>query len=107
MGPDRRHYLYPLAGGEPTAILGIDANDRVAGFGPNDASLYVQRQGDVPAKVERVDIATGRRELWRSLMPADAGGVAEIGPLPTTSGESYAYSYGRTLSDLYVVEGLK
>jgi eukaryotic-like serine/threonine-protein kinase len=107
MGPDRKQYLYPLSGGEPTAIPGIDANDRIAGFGPNGGSVYVQRQGDVPANVERVDVATGRREPWRSLMPADAGGVSEIGPLPTTSGESYAYSYGRTLSDLYVVEGLQ
>ena len=40
-------------------------------------------------------------------MPADAGGVSEIGPLPTVSGESYAYSYSRTLSDLYIVDGLK
>ncbi len=58
-------------------------------------------------KVYRVDVSTGRRELWRSLMPADAGGVSQIGPLPTMSGESYAYSYGRTLSDLYIVDGLK
>jgi len=41
------------------------------------------------------------------LMPADAGGVSRIGPLPTPSGESYAYSYSRTLSDLYIVDGLK
>jgi eukaryotic-like serine/threonine-protein kinase len=106
-GPDRRIYLYPISGGEPTAIPGVDANDRVSQFGADARSVYVHRQGEIPAKVYRVDISTGRRELWRSLMPADAGGVSEIGPLPTMSGESYAYSYGRTLSDLYIVDGLK
>ena len=54
-----------------------------------------------------MDLSTGRRDPWRSLMPADGGGVSLIVPLPTPSGDAYAYSYGRTLSDLYVVDGLK
>jgi Tol biopolymer transport system component len=107
MGPDRKTYLYPISGGEPRAIPGLDANDLVDQFGVDARSLYVHRRGEIPVKVYRVDVSTGRRELWRSLMPADAGGVSEIGPLPTVSGESYAYSYSRTLSDLYLVEGLK
>ena len=106
-GPDRRTYLYPISGGEPTAIPGVDANEQVDQFGADARSVYVHRQGEIPARVYRVDLSTGRRELWRSLMPADAGGVSRIGPLPTTSGESYAYSYSRTLSDLYIVDGLK
>jgi Tol biopolymer transport system component len=106
-GPDRKTYLYPISGGEPRAIPGLDANDRVDQFGVDARSVYVHRQGEIPVKVYRVDVATGRRELWRSLMPADAGGVSEVGPLPTVSGESYAYSYSRTLSDLYIVDGLK
>jgi len=107
IGPDRRTYLYPTSGGEPTAIPGVDANDRVAEFGVDGRSLYVYRQGEVPVTVHRLDIATGRRELWRALMPADAGGISELGPLPTANGESYVYSYSRTLSDLYIVDGLK
>ncbi len=106
-GPDRRTYLYPISGGEPTAIPGVDANDQVDQFAADAHSVYVHRQGEIPSQVYRVDLSTGRRELWRSLMPADAGGVSRIGPLPTPSGESYAYSYSRTLSDLYIVDGLK
>ena len=106
-GPDRRTYLYPISGGEPTAIPGVDVDELVSQFGADARSVYVHRRGEVPAKVYRVDLSTGRRELWRSLMPADAGGVSQIAPLPTQSGESYAYSYGRTLSDLYIVDGLK
>jgi hypothetical protein len=40
-------------------------------------------------------------------MPADAGGVSLIIPLLTPTGDAYAYCYGRTLSDLYVVDGLR
>jgi eukaryotic-like serine/threonine-protein kinase len=106
-GPDRKTYLYPISGGEPTAIPGINVNDRVAAFTADGRSVYVFSQEEIPTKVYRVDLATGRRELWRSLMPADPGGVSQIGPLPTPNGEWYAYSYGRTLSDLYILDGLK
>jgi hypothetical protein len=41
-------------------------------------------------------------------MPADAAGVGDIAPvLVTPDLKSYAYTYARTLSDLYVVEGLR
>jgi len=106
-GPDRRTSLYPTSGGEPTPIPGIDAGEQVAQFGADSRSVYVYRRGETPTRVYRLDVATGRRELWRTLMPADAGGVSLIVPLPTPSGDSYAYCYGRTLSDLYVVDGLR
>jgi hypothetical protein len=61
----------------------------------------------VPLKVYRLDIATGRKELWRTLMPADAAGISGISSGPTPSGESYVYNYVRTLSDLYLVEGVR
>jgi hypothetical protein len=41
-------------------------------------------------------------------MPADAAGVTDLGPiLITPDGRSYVYEYGRTLSDLYLVEGIR
>ena len=56
----------------------------------------------------KLDLATGKRTLWRSLAPADPAGVSQIGPIVMTpDGASYIYGYHRTLSDLYLVEGLK
>ena len=106
-GPDRKTYLYPLTGGEPTVVPGIDADDRVGGFGSDAHSAYVYRQGETPTNVYRVDLTTGHRQPWRAMTPADPGGVSEVSALPTPSGDSYVYSYNRTLSDLYLVEGLK
>lgn len=41
-------------------------------------------------------------------MPPDPAGIAAIGGMAVTpNGKSYAYSYVRSLADLYVVEGLK
>jgi Tol biopolymer transport system component len=106
-GPDRKIYLYPLAGGEPRALPGVAVNDAVAAFASDARNVYVYRRGGMPTEVYRVDTTTGHRQLWRVLTPADPGGASDLGPLPTPGGESYIYSYQRTLSDLYLVEGLK
>jgi Tol biopolymer transport system component/predicted Ser/Thr protein kinase len=107
-GPDQRLYLYPLAGGEPSAIPGLTAEDTPTAWSADGRFLYVYRRRELPAKVYRLDVATGRKEFWRELMPFDAAGVRSISPpLVTPDGKSYAYAYIRTLSDLYLVEGLK
>ena len=41
-------------------------------------------------------------------MPGDGAGIQDIAPIiPTPSGDAYVYGYSRSLSDMYVVEGLK
>ncbi len=106
-GPDRKTYLYPTSGGEPTAVPGLDREDNVDQLSLDGRFLFVHRGGEMPAKVFLLDISTGRKELWRTLMPADAAGVPEIGITPTRSGEGYVYSYIRTLSDLFLVDGVR
>ncbi len=77
-GPDRKTYLYPLAGGEPTVVSGVEVNEVVAGAASDSRSIYVYRRGEIPTNVSRLDVTTGHRQPWRSLAPADAGGVSEI-----------------------------
>ena len=62
--------------------------------------------------IYRFDPASGRRELWKNLGPADPTGLAGAGGirgkvLLTPDGNVYSYTYGRDLSELYVTEGLK
>ena len=106
-GPDRKSTLYPMAGGEPIPVPGLDLEDRVDQLSLDGRFLYVHRGEELPAKVFRLDISTGRKELWRTLMPADAAGVYAIDVTPTRSGEGYVYSFNRILSDLYLVDGLR
>jgi serine/threonine protein kinase/Tol biopolymer transport system component len=108
VGPDRRIYLYPIAGGEPTPIPGMVAGDVVGGWRRDGRSLFVRRRGEVPLRVMTLDLASGRKDLWKELMPADPAGVSTIAPVLITPDEkSYVYSYTRTLGDLYVVDGVK
>jgi hypothetical protein len=62
----------------------------------------------LPARVYRLDPASGQKQVWRELMPADNPGITDIGPiLITPDARTYVYEYGRTLSDLYLHDGLK
>ncbi len=107
-GPDRKVYLYPLAGGEPTGVAGLDQDETVGGWAADGKSLYVYRRRDVPGRLFRLDLATGKRTLAREVMPGDGAGIVDIAPIfETPDASSYVYGFQRTLSDLYLVEGLK
>ncbi len=108
IGPDQRHYLYPLGGGEPSAIPGLVAGDTPVSWSADGRSLLISRRGEVPLKVFWLDVRTGRKDLWRELVPPDPAGVTTIGRIAATpDGKWFAYSYARSLADLYVVEGLR
>ena len=108
VGPDQKGYLFPITSGEPRPIPGLVAGEAPVAWSADGRSLYVYHGGELPAKVYRLEIASGRRTLWKQLMPPDPAGVEYVGPvLPAPDGMAYAYGYRRLLSDLYLVEGLK
>jgi hypothetical protein len=108
LGPDRKVYRYPLEGGEPMPVPGLSFDERAIGWTPDGRFVFSYRRGERPAKVFRVDVATGQRELFRELMPSDPSGVDSVGPiLLLPDGKSVIFGYVRVLSDLHVVDGLK
>lgn len=108
VGPDQKVYLYALAGGEPRTPPGLTNQDDAVNWSEDMRSVYVVRRTERPLRVSRVDLETGKREFIRELMPADAAGVTNVGPVLTLPDrKSYVFGYQRVLSDLHVVEGLK
>ncbi len=78
------------------------------GWTPDGKSLYVGRRGEYPARIFRLDLASGKRELWKELSPPDPAGISNVAPPAIADdGMTYAYSYNRILSDLFLAEGLK
>jgi hypothetical protein len=107
-GPDQRSYLYPIAGGEPQPIPETTPQDRIEGWTADGKSVIVHRRGELPAKIYKLEPATGKKELWKELMPLDTAGLGDIGGfVQGKDGKSYVYGAGWILSDLYLVEGLK
>jgi Tol biopolymer transport system component len=110
LASDAHHqrWLYPIAGGEPQKLkFDIPPDETIAGFFDNGKSLLLRTRA-LPLKITRVDMATGKRELFKEIVPADPAGAQSIPSIRfSADGKSYAYSLGRQLSDLYVVDGLK
>jgi len=104
----RQMWFYPIAGGDPLKLdLALNADDNVLGFSQDGKSFLVS-SGGIPRKVAWVELATGRRQPWKDIAPADPAGAQSIPLLKfSADGKSYAYSTLRVLSDLYVVGGLK
>ena len=101
--------LYSLAGGEPTVVPGLEEVDVPISWTPNGRELYVARyEGNWP-RIERVDVQSGRRRPWNGLSrspPGGLGGQARV--LVTPDGESYAYSFTRSMMrSLYLTSPLK
>jgi len=108
VGPDHKTYLYPVHGGEPVAVCGTQPDEAPTSWSADGRSIYVFRFGEIPAKIFQVELSTGRRKLWKELVPADAAGIDTIrGITLTPDAKAYVYGYIRTLSDLYLVEGLR
>jgi eukaryotic-like serine/threonine-protein kinase len=101
--------LYPVeGGGDPRPILGTrGGEEEVIGFDEKGQGLHVY-SGDLRLRIERLDLATGNRSLVREITPSDPTGVTRISTLQMTpDGRAYCYSFMRSLSRLYMVDGLR
>jgi serine/threonine protein kinase/Tol biopolymer transport system component len=108
IGPDQKGYLYPVGGGNPVPIPGFNAAEQPITWSADNSSIYVYQPGELPASVYRLDVHSGKRTLWKQLMPSDPAGVETIGPIiMTADAKMCVFGYHRMLADLYLVEGLK
>jgi len=99
--------LYPAEGGEPRLVPAGPAGYFAAQWSAHGRSLYVYRPGEVPVSIYRLEVATGRMQLVRTIVPSDRAGVVAVAPVITNpDGSGFAYGYDQILSTLYVITGL-
>jgi Tol biopolymer transport system component len=104
--PEAPFALQPLDGGEASPVRGLEPGDEPIRWSADGRGLFV-RTGSLPARVFRLDVASGRRTLLKEIAPDDPTGVPAVATvLPTPDGAAWAYHYMRLLSELYVVEAL-
>jgi dipeptidyl aminopeptidase/acylaminoacyl peptidase len=107
VGPEGSVWLYPVEKGQPRALFEVATNEVPLRFSPDGRFLFTGERRELPGRIFRIEVATGKRELWRTLLPTDPAGVRVIGNIHVTpDGASYAYTYSRILSELYLVTGL-
>ena len=107
-GPGSRIHLYPVAGGDPRPLPGCLPGEDPILWNPDSRSLLVYDTGTVPARVYRIEIASGRRELWKTVGPSDLAGVQRIQRIVTTpDATSTFYSVERVFNTIFIATGLK
>jgi Tol biopolymer transport system component len=105
------YQLYPLAGGEPRPIAGLEKGEQPIRFSGDGRRLFIRHnvRDRTKAHIATLDLATGRKQPWKVLSPADPVGVTAVGWafFPSPDGRAYVYNYDRTRSDLFLVADLK
>ena len=105
---DGGYCLYPVLGGEPKKVAGLDSKDVLVGWTTNADTVYALKDDSFPVRLETVNLSSGERKLWKEIIPPDlAGTLLPIRMQITPDGSTYAYTYRRALSDLYLIKGLK
>ena len=114
-----KHVLYAVDGGEARPLPFLSPEDTALQWTSDGRFMYVLRASPwstttaeiyqtMEAVIDRLDVSTGSRKLWKTIKPVDPVGLEAINDVRITpDGNSYCYGYLRSLSTLLVVEGLK
>jgi serine/threonine protein kinase len=100
--------LVPIDEGTAINVRGTQRGDILSGWTADGRGLLLFNRDGLPARMARLDLPTGRRDLLHEFMPADPSGISGIQEIHMSrDNRSYTYNYVRRLSDLYLIEGLK
>jgi Tol biopolymer transport system component len=106
--PDGKWRVHQFSGTPSKPIPNLTAADFVISWTADSKAVYVEvttGSGD-SIHIDRVDVATGTRTLWRE----DAGpkGMHESWmPMITPDGKARVYTYGHGVSSLWIADGLR
>jgi serine/threonine protein kinase len=118
VSPDQRYVtvtasgklsLLPTGGGgEAKQIANLAPGESVIRWSRDGRFLFLRKlEEPTLLKISRLDAASGRKELWKELRAPDPVGVQILQVAMTPDGNSYAYSFQRDISTLYLAEGLR
>jgi hypothetical protein len=104
--PENRIMLCPVGGGAPRPVPGLAGLFVPVQWSSDGKSFYVFRYGEIPARVEKIDVESGRATLWKELAPPDTAGLSLRALAMTPDAKFYAYSCQQYLTTLYLVENI-
>ena len=106
-GPNGSVALYPVQGGPSRPLPGLEAGFHPVQWSADGTVLYGYHEGELPSRVYKVEIATGKQTSIQELKPASPAGVVMVSPIVVSrDGTRFAYSYNQTVSVLYLISGL-
>jgi len=98
--------LFPI-GGQSRPIANLDPGEFVIRWSSDGRYLFLRKLvAPAVVNIDRLDVVSGRKELWKQLKAPDAVGVQIGSVVMTPDGNSYAYSFQRETVTLYLAAGL-
>jgi hypothetical protein len=97
-----------VEGGPVRPIRGLPERFHPVQWSADSALLYGYRTGELPSKIYKVEIATGKQTVLQQLRPGEPAGVVIVAPVVVSrDGTRFVYSYNQVLSVLYLISGLR
>ncbi len=98
----------PAVQGEPLDVPRVTARELPIQWSPDAKFLYVAPAGELPRRVFRLDPFHREKRALEGVRAFRRAGVVEVRSIVMTpDAASYAYTYVRIRSTLYVAEGLR
>src|SRR5262249_52287582 len=99
---DRKLWLLDAdGGGVPRPVSAFPEDLYPIRWCADGRSVFARRG----AGIYRVDLSSGRTQLWKEFASPGRGGLDRI--VLTADGSSYVLNYGRYLSDLWTIDGVR
>jgi eukaryotic-like serine/threonine-protein kinase len=100
--------IYPLTGGPPSSIPNLEPGFTPVQWAEDKSSVYGYHPGQIPAKLYKVNLLSGKQTVVHDLEPETTTGLTFIAPVVVTrDGSRFAFSYYQVRSVLYVISGLR
>jgi hypothetical protein len=106
LAQDQGYYLFPLDGGPPRPLPGLQTGDEIQAWNRDGSAVYVTENRKVPQTLVRVDLKTQERVADFTFGPEREPGMLWLrinGPVFDPA-NGYSYGYMKSLSKLFVVE---
>jgi Tol biopolymer transport system component len=101
--------IQSVPGGTSRPLPGIQPMEIAIMWASDGKHVFVQSQTATGINIYKVDIESGKRELWQAITPKDAAGLRPM-TIPvsvTPDGRWIAYAWRTQLGQLYSSDTLK
>jgi len=106
-GPDGKMALYPVEGGPPRTVPGAQPTDRLIQWSQDSKSLFLYNPYQLPARIDRLDPLTGKREFFREIVPPETSGVRYCDLVMSADLSIVVLGLHRQLGVVELVQGLR
>ena len=108
VGPNSVVAIYPIGDGSSRQIPRLEAGFLPVQWSNDGSVLYGYHTGELPSRIYKVAIDSGKQTIVQELRPGVPAGVVNVAPVQVSrDGTRFAYSYNQTLSVLYLISGVR